>query len=84
VSNTETWNGGSDINLTTSGGSGTGPVSYTVTGQWCSIKNRNVLDVSVVEFGTNIAMRCIVTAKKAADGDYLEALSPKKIFTSSL
>jgi hypothetical protein len=78
VSNTQKWNNNDDIILTTSGGSGTGAVSYTVTGQDCSIKNTNVLDVTS-GFGA-FAMRCIVTAKKAADGDYAEATSATKTF----
>ena len=63
---------GAPLTLTTSGGSGTGAVTYVVdaggTATGCVISAGSAeLDVSV---GT-----CIVTATKAADGNYLVASS---------
>ena len=62
---------GSGLALTTSGGSGTGAVSYSAvdgTASGCSVTG-GVLSVSGA--GT-----CLVTATKAADGDYNAASSP--------
>ncbi len=63
---------GSGLTLTTSGGSGSGAVSYTVadgTASGCSL-SAGVLSVSSA--GT-----CLVTAVKAADGNYNSASSPQ-------
>jgi len=62
---------GSGLALTTSGGSGTGAVSYSAvdgTASGCSVTG-GVLSVSGA--GT-----CLVTATRAADGDYNAASSP--------
>ena len=67
---------GSGLTLTTSGGSGTGDVSYVVvdgTASGCSI-NAGVLSVSGA--GT-----CLVTATKAADVNYTPASSPQTTVT---
>ena len=67
---------GSGLTLTTSGGSGTGDVSYVVvdgTASGCSI-NAGVLSVSGA--GT-----CLVTATKAADVNYTPASSPQATVT---
>ena len=67
---------GSGLTLTTSGGSGTGSVSYSVangTASGCSV-TAGVLSVSSA--GT-----CLVTATKAADGNYNSASSPQTTVT---
>jgi hypothetical protein len=68
---------GSDLALTTSGGSGTGAVSYAVdsggTATGCSV-NAGVL--SVTSAGT-----CLVTATKAQDLNYNSASSPQTTVT---
>lgn len=64
---------GALVTLTTQGGSGTGSVSYHVTGTGCSVTS-NILRNS----GTNSA--CTVTATKAADGTYAAITSAAVVF----
>ena len=63
------------ITLSTSGGSGTGVVSYTATGSGCSISG-SILSVSQVT-------SCAVVATKAASGIYASASSASVNFTFS-
>ncbi len=66
----------SPLTLTTSGGSGTGAVTYVVDGgtaTGCGISSGALLSTSI---GT-----CIVTATKAADGNYLVAMSAATTIT---
>ena len=67
---------GNTLKLTTTGGSGTGSVSYTVTSGNCSIVNTDSLTATTT--GT-----CQVTATKAADTNYLVANSSAATFTIS-
>ena len=64
---------GTVINLTTSGGSGGGSVTFTVTGKGCSMTGVYLRATSVG--------RCIVTAKKAESPGYLDATTVVKVFT---
>ena len=61
------------VKLTTSGGSGGGSVTFTVTGKRRSMTGVYLRATSV---GT-----CIVTAKKAVSPGYLDATSRVKTFT---
>ena len=65
-SNAVTYN--STATLSTSGGSGTGAVSYSVTSGDCSISGTTVTATG----GTG---SCVITATKAADASYAEATS---------
>jgi subtilisin family serine protease len=67
---------GTAINLTTSGGSGSGALTFSVTGTGCSITATNVLNATVV---TN----CVVTANKAASTGFLSATSSPVTFSFS-
>jgi hypothetical protein len=58
---------GSSISLSTTGGNGTGAVSYQVTGVGCSL-NQNQVTISAVG-------SCSVTATKLGDADYLDVTS---------
>jgi subtilisin family serine protease len=58
---------GTRITLTTAGGSGSGAVNYTVSGNSCTL-SRNTLRA-------NIATTCVVVATKAAQGIYGSATS---------
>ena len=74
VSNTTlTGTVGTAIALTTSGGSGTGAVTFTVTGTACS--------VSGTSLEATAAATCIVRAKKAASANWKETTSAAKTFT---
>jgi hypothetical protein len=74
VSNTTlTGPAGTNIPLTTSGGSGDGAVTFTVTGNGCSLNVGTVLKATA-------AATCIVTATKAASPGYLEATSAPTTF----
>jgi hypothetical protein len=67
---------GTDLTLTTSGGSGSGAVSYTAvdgTASGCSISAGSL---RVTSTGT-----CLVTATKAGDGNYNSASSPQTTVT---
>ena len=61
------------IELRTSGGSGTGAVTFTVTGTACS--------VSGTSLNATAAATCIVRAKKAASAGWKETTSAAKTFT---
>ena len=65
---------GTAIVLSTSGGSGDGAVTLTVTGTDCSVTETKKLNATR-------AATCIVTAKKAVSTRYLEATSAPKTFT---
>ena len=67
---------GEAIVLTTSGGSGDGIVTYTVTGTvtGCSVTETSNLNATA-------PATCIVTAKKAAWAGFLEATSMVQVFT---
>lgn len=74
VSNTTlTGTVGTAITLTTSGGSGTGAVTFTVTGASCT--------VSGTSLAATAAATCVVRAKKAASSGWKETTSATKTFT---
>ena len=64
---------GTAIALTTSGGSGTGTISFAATGTGCSISSANLTSTQV---GT-----CSVVATKAAQGIYSAISSSSLVFT---
>ena len=75
IANTQTTNTVStSVNLTTSGGSGTGAVTFSVTGTGCSQSTPGVLLVTAPH-------SCVVTATKAASAGYLSATSASVTFT---
>ena len=65
---------GRAITLTASGGSGTGALTFSVTGTGCLITNTTSLNASA-------AASCIVTANKAASIGFLSASSSPVTFT---
>jgi hypothetical protein len=70
---------GTPLALTTAGGSGAGAVSYTVadgTAIGCSIAARNLT--------ANSAGTCLVTATKAASGEYSSVVSSQTTITFSV
>ena len=69
--------GTTGVTLTSSGGSGTGTVSYVPTGVGCTV-SRTRLTVATTVVGTG---SCSVIANKAAQGIYLSAQSAAKVFT---
>ena len=72
---TLTGTAGTPITLSTSGGSGSGAVSYATTGTGCSI--------STTTLSATAATTCVVTATKAASTGFLLATSATKSFTFS-
>ena len=58
---------GSSVTLTTAGGSGTGSVSYAVSGANCTL--------TTATLEASAAATCIVTATKAADSSFAQAVS---------
>ena len=77
ISNTPlTRNGGGTFDLTTTGGSGTGNVSYVVTSGSCTLSGTYSQTVAPVVTGT-----CSFTATKAADSSYASASSAATTFT---
>ena len=69
-----------NIALTTSGGSGTGDVTFTVLGTGCSLNVGTSLNVETSLTATD-AGTCIVWATKAASTGWIEAISAQKTFT---
>ena len=63
-----------NIALTTSGGSGTGDVTFTVLGTGCSLNVGTSLNVETSLTATD-AGTCIVWATKAASTGWIEAIS---------
>jgi hypothetical protein len=66
---------GSAITLGTSGGSGDGAVTFTVTGDGCTLAGTSL--------NATFAGTCSVKAMKAASTGYLAARSGAKTFTFS-
>ena len=66
---------GTPIVLATTGGSGAGAVTYSVTGTGCSISGANL---SAAAVGS-----CVVTATKAAEGNFAAVTSATKTFVFS-
>ncbi len=64
---------GTEVTLSTTGGSGTGSVSYTVTGTNCSIASNKL--------SASDAATCVVTATKAADNTFASKDSSAVTFT---
>jgi uncharacterized repeat protein (TIGR02059 family) len=62
---------GETVTLTTSGGTGTGAVTYTENSAACSISSSTLTGVAAGD--------CIVTATKATDTNYLETTTTKTI-----
>jgi hypothetical protein len=74
--------GATGITLGVGGGSGSGVVSYTVSGSGCSLnQTTRVLSVSTRTRGV---INCSVTARKAGNNDYLPASSAPKVFSFGL
>jgi hypothetical protein len=72
--------GSRGMTLATSGGSGSGAVSYNVTGTGCSYNaNSRVLSVATT-YQPTVEVSCSVTATKAANGTFQVATSLPKIF----
>jgi hypothetical protein len=71
------------IVLATSGGSGSGAVTYNVSGTNCSYNSgtRRLTVATSVTPGS--AVSCTVTATKATDTKHLQAVSSAKSFTFS-
>jgi hypothetical protein len=68
ISNTSRTNAvGTSVTLTTTGGSGSGAVSYTVTGANCTLTDATL--------GASSAATCSVIATKASDTSYAQAVS---------
>ena len=66
---------GTPLTVFTSGGSGTGAVSFSVTGTGCTI------DAASGSLNDPAAGTCTVTAKKAASASYLATTSASVVFT---
>lgn len=66
---------GSTVNVTTSGGSGAGAVTFAVTGTHCTIGHTNG------HLTAAVAATCVVKATKAANGSYKAATSAAKTFS---
>ena len=66
---------GQTISLTTSGGSGSGAVTFAATGTGCSVSG------AVLSLAGNNSGICTVTATKAADATYAETTSAAVPFT---
>ena len=64
---------GQAVTLVSSGGSGTGAITYSVTGKGCTVAESSVTSATPVS--------CVVTAKKARDSNYLEAISNYVVVT---
>ena len=76
ISNTTLTNKtGTTVNVTTSGGSGSGAVTFTVTGTHCAIGKSNG------HLTASVAATCVVKATKAASGSYKVAVSAAKTFS---
>jgi hypothetical protein len=76
ISNTVTSNvAGTQVNLTSSGGLGTGNVTFATTTASCSISSAVLTVIAPVN--------CAVIATKAADANYLAATSASKTFSFS-
>ena len=74
ISNTTRTNAvGTSVTLTTAGGSGSGAVTYAVTGTNCTLTDATL--------GATAAASCVVTATKASDGTYAQAVSAPVTFT---
>jgi hypothetical protein len=66
------------ITLQTSGGSGTGAVTFATTSAGCVIISNRLTVATTASPGLQVS--CSVTAKKAASGIYREATSQPKVF----
>jgi len=75
VTNATTAVNGASVTLTTAGGSGSGAVTFDVTGTGCSIAS------GVLSVAGNASANCSVTATKAADATYGAATSDSVNFT---
>jgi len=64
---------GNSISIETLGGSGTGEVTFRVSGQGCLIVGRTLT--------ANARTSCVVIAKKAADNTFIETYSAAAVFT---
>jgi hypothetical protein len=71
--------GNTGIILSTTGGTGTGAVSYAVTGIGCMLVGGKLTVASTYLPGSNVS--CSVVASKAASGIYASIKSLVKIFT---
>ena len=70
---TSIYNVGDEVTLATSGGSGSGSVSYSVTGSNCSVTSNKLT--------ASDGAICGVTATKASDNTYAQVVSASKTFT---
>ena len=69
----KTLNVGQSVTLISSGGSGTGAITYSVTGTGCKVAGSSLTSSTPVS--------CVVTVKKARDSGYLEAISNYVVVT---
>jgi hypothetical protein len=73
ISNTTLTNAvGTTVVITTAGGSGSGALSYTVSGTNCALSGASL--------SASAAATCVVSATKAGDGTYAESNSATKSF----
>jgi hypothetical protein len=66
---------GQTLSLASSGGSGTGAVSFTVVSGTCTLNGASSLNVG------NVGSSCVVKATKAADNNYFEVSSTNTTIT---
>jgi hypothetical protein len=76
ITSSSSVNYGSTISLTTSGGSGTGAISYAVTSGTCSISSTTLTP-------GNAGSTCVIQATKALDANYNVATSSTQSITTS-
>ena len=69
----KTVNVGQAVSLNISGGSGTGAINYSIVGVGCSLNGSTLTSTTPVS--------CVITAKKARDSAYFEALSNYVVVT---
>jgi uncharacterized repeat protein (TIGR02543 family) len=73
--------GATGITLDTTGGSGTGAVSFVVSGAGCNfVPSTKVMSVAT-SYKSGSSVSCTVTATKLSTGTYLSATSVSKVFT---
>jgi len=73
--------GATGITLDTSGGSGTGDLSFVVSGAGCNYAPITKVMTVSTSYKTGSAVSCTVTATKLSTGTYLSATSASKVFT---
>jgi hypothetical protein len=72
--------GASGITLSVSGGSGTGAISYRVSGAGCSYSSSTKVLSVASSYKPGVTVSCSVTATQGSSGTYLAATSVAKAF----